>query len=481
MLSNRSLRSAEQRGLALTDGRKPELECEYCIQLVEGYLSSNKACINPFRKPLDPQADGVVDPAQKSKSPMSLETVLEKLKSNQMVRCAEAEKRIRNMINFCFKKYPKISEIYQHASYFEDAFNKDWAERDDWIMEQARREQQSPKPVESSELVENNDAVDATVEDAHERSDETNSSTQETSSVYEDSQNESSNDDIMKDINQSDADNPEEDESSDDEPPRRPKPYAVQADDLDEDAELKKPVLKNRARKSRIPRQPSSRSIAASFLNTDNKRLLDTDSASEKSTPSSPQQQDAVLEQPAEGQTTTSTQDHAWSAEQGPAKRPRLDPSIESLFESPPQTPTQQPPTQPATQQPADEPNRLTPEEASILERLRPILSDTVTKEIASLTTRITANAEGELTEYLYVWGLLRCNEQEAEFEKVWKAKAMDKVCRIPITLAVEEQVRLALAETVVEQKERFKEELDRDAAAFSMLLSRSNGGSSNA
>lgn len=130
--------------------------------MVEGYLSSNKACINPFRKPLDPKADGVVGRAQKSKGPMSLETVLEKLKSNQMVRCAEAEKRIRDIINFCFKRYPKISKTYQHASYFEDAFNKDWAERDDWIMEQARREQQSPKPAESSELSENNDAVEAT-------------------------------------------------------------------------------------------------------------------------------------------------------------------------------------------------------------------------------------------------------------------------------------------------------------------------------
>ncbi|KAG9594157.1 hypothetical protein KCU77_g3861, partial [Aureobasidium melanogenum] len=264
---------------------------------------------------------------------------------------------------------------------------------------------------------------------------------------------------------------PEEDETSDDEPPRRPKPYALQADDLDEDAPLKKPVLKNRARKSRIPRLPFSRSDAANFLNANNKRPLDTNSTTETSAPSSSQQQNPVLERPAEEQMGTSTQDHESSAEQGPAKGPRLESSAESPSESPSQSPTQQQRAQqpviqhPVTQQPAGRSQQRTSEE-SLQERIRPILSDMVVEEIASHTTRITTNTEAEFDPHLYIWDSLRRNEQEAVLERVWKAKAMDKIDRT-ITLAVQEQVRSAFKEMVSEQRQRVREEWDRNFAAL--------------
>ncbi|KAH0349578.1 hypothetical protein KCU83_g5379, partial [Aureobasidium melanogenum] len=388
MSPKRSLRSAEQRSRVLRDGRKSQLAYEFCVQLVEGLLNSNEPYSNLFRKPLSPQADGIVVRSARSKVPIGLENLLERLKSKEVIHCAEVKKYFDELFNYRARYYPETSQTFIQGSFLKEAFNEVWAKREEWIQEQAKRENQSPKPAESSRSPENNDVDHASDETVHVTSDdETDSNDEETSSIYEETNSsdgetsfndeetrpnyeetnlnydESSDDNTMEAINQTNTDDSEDERTSENDLSGRRGSSIFQANGIEEDGPSKKSEHESKGQKSmtvklkigheNAERLENGRRIAAGDLNVKNKRPLDIGSITETSTLSSPQQQDSVPEQPAEEQIDISTQDHELSAEQGPAKRPRLEPSAESVFESPPQSPTQQQRTQqPVIQQP---------------------------------------------------------------------------------------------------------------------------------
>ncbi|KAG9755095.1 hypothetical protein KCU59_g51, partial [Aureobasidium melanogenum] len=393
--------------------RTRQLEFEFCERLTQKVRESTKDYVDPFQEEVDPVLDGAPDYLSIIERPMSVRTIARKLEDKEYDEPDDVRRDFQLITTNCFQYNGKGSLVFRQGQAFQDAWNKLWLEKDDWVEAQASGHHMDTGTFSSDKADRNGDEQpnSTTENDGMEFSDMSDgdiTSDEDLTSEYVDTLSEDTTEDhdsegITAEHSEIPEEQvPEEDETSDDEPPRRPKPYALQADDLDEDAPLKKPVLKNRARKSRIPRLPFSRSDAANFLNANNKRPLDTNSTTETSAPSSSQQQNPVLERPAEEQMGTSTQDHESSAEQGPAKGPRLESSAESPSESPSQSPTQQ--------QRAQQPKK-----------------DMVVEEIASHTTRITTNTEAEFDPHLYIWDSLRRNEQEAVLERVSRSGPLSK------------------------------------------------------
>lgn len=294
------------------------------------------------------------------------------LRTNKGSRGADFGKCINAIFKYREKHYPETSETFIHGSFFKETFQEDWAKRQEWISDQAMKEYQSPKPSEPSKLSEAVDTVDAELEDVHKTSDDdldsaeedTHSSEEESSraasqySSEDDNTNESDEEsldeqfgqDLTEDIDQLDANVLEDDGMSENDLLKRRNFQISQVVDPEEDNPPKKPGYKSRDQGSMILKLEWGRRNAAKYLNANNKRPLDTDSATETSNPSSPQQQTPITDQSTEEQTTISSQTDASSAEQESAKRRRLESEAESPSESPPQTPTQQP----RTQQPAE-------------------------------------------------------------------------------------------------------------------------------
>ncbi|KAG9673678.1 hypothetical protein KCU99_g810, partial [Aureobasidium melanogenum] len=341
------------------------------------------------------------------------------------------------------------------------------AEQRKSVLKDGRKSQ--PKQNHSVQLVEgtssSDDKTNSSIEETGSSDWETSSSDEETSSNYEDdmhktsddetessdeaSQDKSSDDDTIEANNQRDTDDSDDERTSGNDLSGRCGSSVSQANDIEEDELSQRSEHGSKGQKSRIvvlkygPENADKLGFgcrkAANDLNANNKRPFYTDSTTETSSPSSSQQQDFVAGESAEEQTIISTQDHESSAEQGPAKKPRLESSAESPSESPPQSPTQQQRTQqPVTQQevtqqpagrfqqPTSEPSSVDPDEA--------YYSDKVTRHMTSHIARITANADGEFTHHLRYWNLFCHTERRPAFEQIWKAKAMDKVDQMKVS-----------------------------------------------
>lgn len=554
-MSSRSSRNKKlrvQTGAAIPTGdQRSKLAYKFAKYIIKHFQDSKAAYVQQFLEPVDEEADKAPHYYKIIKHPMDLTTIMQELESGEYHSTTDVRASFERMLNNCFE-YITFSDspVYRKGKKFQNAFLKKWDEKDDWIRERAAESDESSeveieddsiegrlhdtpddgrnddenesteeaseddneqsrnhvlqgsdlsKGVQEVETSEESEILDETSEESSSSEDgaesryaqSDNSTEDDTNDSSEESLHETSDDDPMEGIDPSNIYASDNDDTSDNVLPETLETHIFQGDDSEEDDPPKKPVQKSRARK----KDGSKRHFG---LGINNKRLLDTGSATESSTPSSPQQQPLATEQPTATRTDASSHSDASSAEQGPAKRPRLEPSAESPSDSSLQSPTRQPRIQePAkrSQQPPITEERYNPAMISssfsslihlrsLSGPFRAVLSNMVAEQITSLTTRITTNAEGEFNQHLYIWNLLCRNEQHLVSERVWKVKAMDKVGRMQFnditTLAVKEHVKTAFKETVMELWGRAKKELDREAAALSACFDRHDGSTSN-
>ncbi|KAH0006988.1 hypothetical protein KCU78_g12017, partial [Aureobasidium melanogenum] len=383
---------------------------------------------------------------------MDLSTISKKFKDGMYTRIELLRLDFERMFANCFKYNRPGSKVYKLGKSFHVEFKKTWIGRDDWIKKKVA--EVYPDRIGST----SGDEDDSSEEDPHETSDE----------------------DRTEDVNKPDGDNPEDSGMSDEELPIRRRPYVLQIDDSDEEEATEESKLQSRARKKDGVKQHADISTIPNNPNSNNKRPLDTNSLIENQSPPSPQQQALMTEQPAEEQSNTTTADHASSAGQEPAKKPRLEPSAESSSDPLPQSPAQQSPNQQTAEEPQQRP---TPE--TRFKSVRTLLKDMLNEQMISFLTRMLENADGKFDEHLYIWNLLCRNEQRLDFERVWKAKAMVMVIQMRYVdimndSGVQEQIERAYAETAVEQVREFFEKATQHAAALGRSVGRHDGDTNN-
>ncbi|KAG9660797.1 succinic semialdehyde dehydrogenase, partial [Aureobasidium melanogenum] len=423
-----------------------ELIYKFCKYMIRTFIEVDDEHVLPFREPVD--ANDVPDYYTIIKNPMDLSTISKKFKDGKYTRIELLRLDFERMFANCFKYNRPGSKIYKLGKSFQVVFNRIWRGRDDWIKNKVA--EVYPDRLSST----SGDEDDSSEKDLHETSDE----------------------DQTENISKSDGDTPEDAEMSDEELPIRRRPYVLQRDDSDDEEATEKPKHQSRARKKDGAKQHVDIDIIPNNFDSNNKRHLDTNSPIGNQSPSSPQKQAPMTEQLVQEQTITSTEDHASSAEQEPAKRPRLEPSTESSSDSLPQTPAQQSPTQ----QPAEEPQQQSTPDTRF-KSLRTLLKDILNEQTISFLTRILENTDGKFDEHLYIWNLLCRNGQRPEFERVWKAKAMVMVIQmryidIMNDSGVQEQVERAYAETAVEQVREFLDQATQHAAALGRSVDKHDG-----
>ncbi|KAH0147504.1 hypothetical protein KCU67_g11838, partial [Aureobasidium melanogenum] len=334
MTRQHSLRSQQQKPprVITTNRERFELEFEFYKQMIQGFLNASDDYVGPFLKPVDPNE--APDYYSIIKNPMDLTTMLQKLEDSDFDYYTEVQTCFNRMFANCFRYNDSASEVYRLGKEFQLAYRTALCGKYEWIQAEAA------KTYKTRRVSTDHDTDDITGDDS----------------------NASSNEGDTENLNTSPEDIRDDDETTEEELPTkriRRRPYVLQTDDSDEDDASKKSERQSRARKKDGAKQHVDINTIQDNLNSNHKRPLGTASTTETSAPSSPQQRDTVIEQPIEEQINTTTADHASSAGQEPAKKPRLEPSAESSSDPLPQSPAQQSPNQ----QPAEEPQQQpTPE-----------------------------------------------------------------------------------------------------------------------
>ena len=91
----------------------------------------------PFSTPVDPVALNIPTYFSVIKKPMDFGTITSKTKTNQYENAKEFKNDVELMFENCFKFNPASDNVHQIGKQYQDIFRKLWAEKDDWLAENA--------------------------------------------------------------------------------------------------------------------------------------------------------------------------------------------------------------------------------------------------------------------------------------------------------------------------------------------------------
>jgi hypothetical protein len=183
-----------RKGFLLGEQRM-KLNYKFAKHVIATFQNSRAGYVKPFLEPVDQEADGASDYYTVIKHPMDLSTMLQELKEGKYGELYDVKRSFDRMFSNCFKYNSSSNDVYRKGLDFRKALYEVWYGIDDRIEAQA---------IESRHLSEE-DVADGSSEAAlHDTSDESQ----------------------MADINPSDEETQEDDESFEDGlPPVRRRRY----------------------------------------------------------------------------------------------------------------------------------------------------------------------------------------------------------------------------------------------------------------
>jgi hypothetical protein len=472
------------REVKLSSDQRLKLNYKFAKHVIVTFQNSKVAYVQPFLKPVDPRADDASDYHTIIEHPMDLSTMLQELESGKYTKVSDVEESFDQMFSNCYRYNASSKTVYQRAYNFERAFRREWDKKNDWIEAQAARSNDSSEDVadDSSEGILHDTSDDEQMEDAN----ETDEGTQESDESSDDdlrpryygygrvaspdedymTNDDTSVDDTTEEDQKLSANIAEDETSEDDLPPVTRRRHPRKKPDLTDDHTPKKTEHRCRARKKDGSKHHTAIADAATVLKTNHKRPLDT------TTEPQIHAQDHLdwVEQSTEVHSSPSIQKRAVSVEQATKK------SCSNIFQghfgdSFQESQTEQPQPELAQHQSA----QPTPSSASNPDPnpLKTMLASIISTQIDTTTSKINNSVSGQYTQHLKLLEqLCSSNEKYEAFCGEWKTKAMDKVSQMQVqeilVRGVEQEVGLALVDTVTEQARKFCELVTSRATAFS-------------
>jgi hypothetical protein len=463
-----------------------KLNYDFAKHVITTFQSSTAGYVQPFLEPVDPEEDDASDyyTVIIIKHPMDLSTMLEELEAGQCQHITDFKDSFKQMFANCFKYNSPSSDVYKKGVDFQEAFNESWDKKRDWI------EAQIANGPFYGDLVDDSGVgvlYQASDDDRMEDVSETDESTREDDQISDDDllsvldgtlvrdEELSTNDDTIQD-GTTEADrklfsNITEDETSEEDlPPVTRRRYLRKKTNLTYKHTPKTPEHRYRARKKDGSKHHTSIADAATVLNTNQKRPLNTTTEPQIYS----QNHVDPVEQSTEMHSSPSIQEQAVPVEQATKK------SCSNIFQdhfgdSFQESQTEQPQPEPVQHQSAQPaPSSASHPDPNPLETMLFSIIDT---QIDTTTSHINQDAQGQFTQHLKLLEPLCSPSNHEAFHQTWKTKAMDQVSQMQVqdilVRGVGREVEMALAETITEQARVVCEQMTSRAASFANSFGR--------
>jgi bromodomain-containing factor 1 len=95
-----------------------KLVYKFVKHVIVTFQNSEADCVQPFLKPVDPEADGASDYYKVIRYPMDLTTMLQRLKDGKYREVSDIKRSLDRMFQNCFKYNSPGSDVHEKGVEF---------------------------------------------------------------------------------------------------------------------------------------------------------------------------------------------------------------------------------------------------------------------------------------------------------------------------------------------------------------------------